>query len=88
MSHDHERRCSCVTDHRPAVVELDRHHILPLYLGGPDVDSNVVWICPNTHRAAHEALRLLLKGATDLSEFPRRARDLARDGYARWKATQ
>ena len=93
MSHDTDRHCHCVAEHRPKAVELDRHHVLPLYLGGPDVAANVVWICPNTHRAAHELLRLYLKagGAPPpavVDDYPRMARDLAAEGYRRWKATQ
>ncbi len=92
MSHDEEQVCRCVADHRPKVVELHRHHILPLYLGGPDVESNVVWICPNTHTATHELLRLYLKGGVKplgevVNDFPVLARELAAEGWARWKAS-
>ena len=60
MSHDGGQVCPCVTEHRPKVVELDLHHGLPLYLGGLDIESNRFWVCPNTHRATHELLRLYL----------------------------
>lgn len=32
---------------------LETHHVVPLADGGPDVDWNVVAICPNDHREAH-----------------------------------
>jgi hypothetical protein len=32
---------------------LEVHHIIPLSLGGPDVLSNVVALCPNCHRKQH-----------------------------------
>ncbi len=57
MGHDHGRRCPCVADHRPVVNELNRHHIVPLYAGGPDVEANVAWICPTAHVSVHELLR-------------------------------
>ncbi len=60
MSHDAEQVCRCVADHRPAPMELHRHHVLPLYLGGPDAEWNAVYICPSTHANVHEVLRLLL----------------------------
>ena len=37
MGHDHGQACLCVADHRPRYDELNRHHIVPLYAGGPDV---------------------------------------------------
>ena len=57
MSHDDGRVCECVADHRPRYDELNRHHVVPLYAGGPDTAENVVWICPNAHTSVHELLR-------------------------------
>jgi 5-methylcytosine-specific restriction protein A len=34
-------------------VFLETHHVIPLSEGGPDVEWNVVAICPNDHRRAH-----------------------------------
>lgn len=56
-AHDFGRECQCVTEHRPQPIELHRHHIVPLYAGGPDVESNTVWICPTAHVSTHELLR-------------------------------
>jgi predicted restriction endonuclease len=36
-------------------VYLETHHVIPLYEGGPDTESNVVAVCPNHHREAHHA---------------------------------
>jgi hypothetical protein len=93
MAHDDGQVCLCVADHRPKVVELHEHHILPLYLGGADEPNNRVWICPNTHAATHELLRLYLKGggkpaAGVVDDYPVMARALAADGWARYKARQ
>lgn len=93
MAHDDGQVCACVVDHRPKVVELDLHHILPLYLGGPDTPENTVWVCPNTHRATHELLRLYMKAGappaqTVLDDYPRFARALASRGWLLWQAAQ
>lgn len=82
MSHDVSQTCVCVREHRPKVMELHRHHILPLYLGGPDIDDNLVWICPNSHIATHEVLREYLRLDARppwgwLDDYPVMARDLA-----------
>ncbi|MBV5285229.1 MAG: HNH endonuclease [Methyloversatilis discipulorum] len=34
-------------------IYLETHHVIPLCNGGPDVEWNVVAICPNDHRRAH-----------------------------------
>ena len=91
MSHDHGRTCLCVKTHRPKVVELDRHHVIPIYLGGLDTESNVVWICAQTHRATHELLRLYLKlneapSQDVVDDFPRMARALALRGWQEYIA--
>lgn len=93
MSHDGGRRCICVSEHRPKVVELDVHHVLPIFLGGADGAGNEVWVCPNTHRATHELLRLYMKGAMAppedvVNDYPRYARALAAEGFKRWVESQ
>jgi hypothetical protein len=94
-AHDEHAACACVSDHRPPVLELHAHHLLPLYLGGPDVPENRVWICPSTHANVHELLRPMLRDgpltyrqAQQMQTRPvsRYAYDLAADGYARWSA--
>lgn len=96
-SHDEGKVCPCVSDHRPPVLELNDHHILPLYLGGPDVADNLVTICPNAHVSTHELLRLLLRDglftyrqAQERQSRPvsRYAYDLAVEGYRRYLATR
>ena len=37
-------------------IYLETHHVIPLGEGGPDVEWNVVAICPNDHRRAHFAV--------------------------------
>ena len=95
-SHDNARQCRCVADHRPAPLELERHHIWPLYLGGPDEPWNVEWLCPTTHTNTHELLREMLRlrqdAALAYSWFTARyaqpvnrwAYHIAAVGHARW----
>jgi 5-methylcytosine-specific restriction protein A len=37
-------------------IYLETHHVIPLGNGGPDVEWNVVAICPNDHRRTHFAV--------------------------------
>ncbi len=95
MSHDEGAICMCVTEHRPPVLEYERHHILPLYLGGTE-EGEIVWICPTSHANCHELLRLMLRAGRALTDYElqaledrpvsRYAANLAREGFRRWKA--
>lgn len=94
MGHDTGRRCACVAVHRPQPLELERHHVLPLYLGGADIDENIAWVCPSTHTNVHEVLRRFMRDGSltwgpALALWPglnRYAHDLAVRGYAEWAA--
>ncbi len=91
MAHDIDARCLCVSDHRPSVLEYQRHHIYPMGMGGLDEPSNIVEICPTAHVNIHEMLRLMLGagrplGDAELSRLEPRpinrySADLARAGY-------
>lgn len=92
MSHDAGQVCPCRTTHSPHPLELERHHVWPLGMGGPDTADNVVFVCPTTHTNTHELLRLLMRDGPltwgeigDLYETPvsRYAFDLAHEGYRR-----
>jgi len=37
-------------------VYLETHHVVPLSVGGPDTDTNVVALCADDHRKAHYAI--------------------------------
>lgn len=92
MSHDTGAVCRCAAEHRPPVLEYQRHHVLPLAMGGPDTPENVVWLCPTAHVNVHEILRLLLRDgpltATEIGDaladrpVSRYATAIARDGLA------
>lgn len=96
MAHDHGATCLCVADHRPGVLELERHHILPRAMGGTDDPGNLVWVCPTTHTNVHELLREMLRSgpitysaAQAMWEQPvnRYAHSLAAEGYRRFMET-
>ncbi len=96
MSHDEARVCSCVPNHRPPVLEYERHHIFPLSMGGTDDAKNIVWVCPSGHQNIHELLRLMLQANRALTEteledleprpVSRYAGVLARRGFLEFKA--
>lgn len=96
MAHDEDRACYCVAEHRPPYLELQAHHVLPLYLGGSE-DGETVWLCPTTHTSVHELLRLMLRAGRALSyhecqviqsrPVARYAWELAARGYALWRAS-
>ena len=93
MSHDEGRVCSCVTEHRPGIDELDRHHIVPLSWGGPDTEANVVWICPSQHRQTHLLLSAYRRAGGTPSWDVRRqfspfTRALAQRGWDAFSAAQ
>ncbi len=95
MAHDESAACRCVSEHRPPVLEYERHHILPIYLGGHE-DGETVWVCGNAHANIHETMRLMIKVGRSLTDselqglesrpMSRYAARLAREGYMRWMA--
>lgn len=97
MSHDEGLICACVSEHRPAALELQLHHVFPIYLGGAK-DGLTVPVCPTTHTNIHELLRAMLRAGTVLTfsqctqaqdrPVSRYAHHLAVEGYRAWAATQ
>lgn len=67
MTHDAQQRCRCVARHRPEPLELHRHHVHPLGMGGRDEPGNVVWLCPTAHTSVHEVLATMLRAAQPYS---------------------
>ncbi len=93
MSHDLGQTCLCQADHRPTPLELEAHHIWPKGMGGPDMESNRVWVCPTTHTNTHEILRHFMRAGPltwgevlAMYDVPvsRYAYALAAEGYRRW----
>lgn len=56
---------SCAVHKHRSYVPLDVHHVWPLGMGGPDVESNKIHVCPTGHREIHEFMRRIetFKGA-------------------------
>ena len=42
-------------------VPIERHHVWPLGMGGPDVEANVVMVCANGHGQIHAYLDHLIR---------------------------
>lgn len=84
-----------MAEHRPAPLELNEHHVVPLFLGGEDVEDNRIFICPTTHTNTHELLRefvkrghlLTFRECVEIWEPPvsEYAYWLARRGFLQWK---
>lgn len=102
MAHDYDRVCLCVSEHRPPYLELEEHHILPIYLGGAK-DGETIWLCGTTHTSVHEILRMMLRSYGEVGygrltygevqarqdrPVARYAYNLARRGYDLWLTSQ
>ena len=77
-------------------LELNRHHVWPAALGGPDTDDNIEFVDPTTHTNIHEIFRLFVSGGrrsytqiNALYEQPvnRYAYAVALRGYDLWQAS-
>lgn len=96
MSHDTDAACACCSEHRPPYLELEGHHVHPLYLGGP-ADGEIAWLCGTTHTSVHELLRLILAADRPLTyhecqeaeprPVARYAHALAVEAWTRWRAS-
>ncbi len=49
--------CEIHREHTPASHINHRHHIWPLGLGGPDIEDNIVVVCPTGHSNIHDLLK-------------------------------
>lgn len=84
---DGERKCGCVKKHTPIPRELHRHHVWPEGAGGPNIRSNLRWLCPTTHSNVHKLWREYekAKGTPNhivLSQFGPYVQRLVADGWA------
>lgn len=69
--------------HRPGVVTVNHHHILPLGMGGPDTKDNQVVICPTGHANVHAAMAALVF-SKPMPKVARNELKLAKMGYQKW----
>lgn len=65
--------CQCVSDHRPASVQFERHHVWPQEFGGPSVTENLVYICGTTHNTVHAYIRAFIRAERQLNRTELRA---------------
>lgn len=81
--------CQCCTEHRPAVLQPDGHHLWPKYLGGPEHPATLLGLCQTTHANVHRLLRAMVKAGTWLPRepgVPRYAHRIATLGFQAWDA--
>lgn len=91
--HDPTVSCPCVGDHNPNPTTFDEHHIVPLAWDGPDEDSNLIILCPTTHRNVHLLLNAWKReGGEPAWKFRQKfspfVRELAERGWREWFASQ
>jgi hypothetical protein len=51
---------NCLVHKHTEWEPIERHHLWPLGMGGPDVDSNKISVCANGHYSIHEFIRQLM----------------------------
>ncbi len=49
--------CTMHREHKPASHLNHRHHVWPLGLGGPDIEDNIIVICPTGHSNIHDLMK-------------------------------
>ena len=86
--------CQIHLTHSPGIARagglftVERHHIHPLEFDGPDTAANLIYLCPTSHTAVHELLRLMIKSMNQVpweirQHYGVAERRVAEDGYAR-----
>lgn len=50
--------CQVHEYHAPLDHETQRHHVVPLSWEGPDVEANILMVCPGGHRNLHRLYNL------------------------------
>lgn len=63
--------------HSPEVTSYDVHHAIPVSMGGPDIASNRVVVCPTGHRNVHVCIQSMIRGKAKRSTWGKMTWDLA-----------
>jgi hypothetical protein len=73
----------CAVHKHRSWVPIERHHVWPRGLGGPDVESNKISVCANGHYEIHAYLDHLIKGTWGAVErhFGAKVKRYARSGW-------
>lgn len=82
-SPDHQ--CLVHRTHTPRPLLLHVHHVQPQGMGGPDIETNRVTICPTGHFNVHTVMAALVFGHP-VPKSTRNERDLAQAGFDAWVA--
>jgi hypothetical protein len=51
---------TCAVHKHRSYVPMERHHVWPLGMGGPNIAANLITVCCNGHYEIHEYLRQLI----------------------------
>lgn len=84
------QQSNCAVHKHRTLGAIDMHHVWPLGLGGPDVEENLIPLCPNGHREVHEYIRHLTKRGGKVPwklrrYYGRKTRAVAERGYREWQ---
>lgn len=78
--------CTVHKSHAPRQFLVEYHHIQPLGMGGPDIDSNKVAVCVGGHMNVHALLADLIRGGVMRKGGTKTERALAQQGFDEWVA--
>jgi hypothetical protein len=81
----------CGVHRHRELVPLERHHVWPKGLGGPDTKENIVQVCDNAHGSIHSLLDYYIDFGGEVPWKIRRnyglgVRQLAKEGWDRIQA--
>lgn len=64
------QRCGCDVErgHRKSDRSAELHHLIPKAAGGPDVPENLVTLCFNCHKQAHQKMKRIAEHRPDVLE--------------------
>jgi hypothetical protein len=51
---------TCLVHRHREWVPIEKHHVWPVGMGGPNIESNKISVCANGHYSIHEFLRQLM----------------------------
>ncbi len=81
--------CTVHSVHRPFSHVNHKHHVWPKGMGGPDIEENLVVVCPTGHSNIHSLLSeyVMLRGNVSYAfrrRYTRTEQKLARLGWQRY----